>query len=267
MQKHLEPRRYLVSFDTHHLPHLFTDVLVVGTGAGGLRAAIEAARLGSVLLVTKSTLGDSNSGEAQGGVAVVMSPEDDTGSHVADTLRLGQGLADEQVVQLVVSEGPGEVRHLIDWGAKFDRTDGELSLTKEGGHSHARIVHAHGDATGAELVRTLTAVVAQAPLIQVLEHTFVIDLLTTDGTCVGAFAWDDRRGLTLIWAHACILTTGGCGQVYRETTNPEVATGDGVALAYRAGAELRDLEFVQFHPTTLYIAGTGADPHLGDAAG
>jgi L-aspartate oxidase len=255
MQKHLEPRRYLVSFDTHHLPHLFTDVLVVGSGVAGLRAAMEAARMGSVLLVTKSTLADSNSGEAQGGVAAVMSPDDGIEAHVADTLRLGQGLADEQVVQLVISEGPAEVRHLIDWGAQFDRSDGELSLTTEGGHSHARIVHARGDATGAELVRTLTAVVAQAPLIQVLEHTFVIDLLTTDNSCVGAFAWDDRRGLTLIWAHACILATGGGGQVYRETTNPEVATGDGIALAYRAGAELRDLEFVQFHPTTLYIAG------------
>jgi len=255
MRKHLEPRRYLVSFDTHHLPHLFTDVLVIGSGVAGLRAAIEAAQVGSVLLVGKGGLDDSNSWEAQGGVAAVMSPEDDIENHVADTLRTGQGLSDEAVVRMVVSEGPEEIRRLIDWGAEFDRTDGELALTKEGGHSHPRIVHARGDATGAELVRTLVRVVRRNPLIQVLEHTFVIDLLTTDDTCVGAFAWDDRRGLTLIWAHACVLATGGAGQVYRETTNPEVATGDGIAIAYRAGAALRDLEFVQFHPTTLYIAG------------
>ena len=255
MRKHLEPRRYLVSFDTHHLPHLFTDVLVIGSGVAGLRAAIEAAQVGSVLLVSKGTLDNSNSWEAQGGVAAVMSSEDDIESHVADTLGTAQGLGDEDIIRMVVAEGPGEIRRLIDWGVEFDRSDGALALTNEGGHSHPRIVHARGDATGAELVRTLARVVAQNPLIQVLEHTFVIDLLTSDNTCVGAFAWDDRRGLTLIWAHACVLATGGAGQVYRETTNPEVATGDGVGIAYRAGAALRDLEFVQFHPTTLYIAG------------
>ncbi len=255
MRSHLEPRRYLVSFDTHHLPHLFTDVLVVGSGVAGLRAAVEAARVGSVLLVTKGPVDDSNSWEAQGGVAAVMSVEDSLEEHVQDTMRTGQGLSDEDLVRTVVSEGPEEVRRLIEWGAEFDRTRGQLALTKEGGHSHPRIVHAQGDATGSELVRALVAVVRDNPLIQVLEHTFVIDLLTTDSTCVGAFAWDDRRGLTLIWARACVLATGGAGQVYRETTNPEVATGDGIAIAYRAGAELRDLEFVQFHPTTLYIAG------------
>jgi len=255
MRKHLEPRRYLVSFDTHHLPHLFTDVLVIGSGIAGLRAAVEAARVGSVLLVTKGPVDDSNSCEAQGGVAAVMSVEDSLEEHVQDTLRTGQGLSDEGLVRTVVSEGPGEIRRLIDWGAEFDEADGKLALTKEGGHSHRRIVHAQGDATGSELVRALVAVVRDNPLIQVLEHTYVIDLLTSDTTCVGAFAWDDRRGLTLIWAHACVLATGGAGQVYRETTNPEVATGDGIAIAYRAGAELRDLEFVQFHPTTLYIAG------------
>ena len=215
MRKHLEPRRYLVSFDTHHLPHLFTDVLVIGSGVAGLRAAVEAARVGSVLLVSKGPLDDSNSWEAQGGVAAVMSVEDSLEEHVQDTLRTGQGLSDEDLVRTVISEGAGEIGRLVEWGAQFDQDDGEVALTKEGGHSHPRIVHAQGDATGSELVRTLITVVRDNPLIQILEHPYVIDLLTTDTTCVGAFAWDDRRGLTLIWAHGCVLATGGAGQVYR----------------------------------------------------
>ena len=255
MRKHLEPRRYLVSFDTHHLPHLFTDVLIIGSGVAGLRAAIEAARVGSVLLVSKGAIDDSNSWEAQGGVAAVISPEDSIEEHVEDTLRTGHGLCDDAMVRLVISGGPEEIRRLLEWGAQFDTIDGELALTKEGGHSQPRIAHARGDATGRELVRTFAATVTQDPHIQVLEHTFAIDFLTSDSACLGAFVWDDRRGLSLIWAHACILAAGGAGQLYRETTNPEVATGDGVAMAYRGGAELRDLEFVQFHPTTLYIAG------------
>jgi len=269
MRKHLEPRRYLVSFDTHHLPHLFTDVLVIGAGVAGLRAALEAARVGSVLVASKSAVDISNSWEAQGGVAAVMSSEDSIASHIEDTLRTGQGLCDEEMVKSIVSEGPEAISQLISWGASFDSpsngggagqaprpvAQNGLALTKEGGHSHPRIVHAHGDRTGAELVRTLIRVVSENPLIHVLEHTYVIDLLTAEDRCVGAFVWDDRRGLTLIWAHACVLATGGAGQLYRETTNPNVATGDGIAMAYRSGAQLRDLEFVQFHPTTLYIAG------------
>lgn len=259
MKKHLEPRRYLVRFDTRRLPHVFCDVLVIGSGVAGLRAAIEAAKQTNVLLVSKRALEESNTKYAQGGIAGVLSPDDDFASHIHDTLVAGQGLCDPDVVREVIENAPARIRELIGWGASFDEEQGKISLTREGGHSRPRIIHARGDATGLEVAKTLLARVAATPAIQRVDHAFLIDLLTHEGRCVGAVIADNRWGQMLIWARQTILATGGAGHIYRETTNPETATGDGLAAAYRAGAELRDLEFMQFHPTTLYVAGAGRE--------
>ena len=255
MKNHIDPRRFLLRFDAHELPHRFADVLVIGSGVAGLRAALVAAEHASVLLVSKEELRECNTHYAQGGIAVMLAEPDSFQAHINDTLTVGQGLCDEQVVDTVVREGPARIRELIQSGAQFDEEAGTLTLTREGGHSHARIVHAQGDATGAEVERSLVQTVRDCPQIHCLEHTFVVDLLTEDGECLGAILSNQMQGVALVWAKQTILATGGCGQVYRETTNPEVATGDGMAMAYRAGAVVQDMEFVQFHPTTLYIAG------------
>jgi len=255
VKQHIEPRRYLVEFDTRRLPHLFADCLVIGSGVAGLRAAIGAAEAGRVMVVAKDDLDETNTAYAQGGMAVVNGADDSVERHVADTLATGQGLCDEAVVRQVVEGGPERLVELMAWGAAFDRADGGLALTKEGGHSAARIVHARGDSTGAEIQATLVRHVRSADAITVAEHTFVVDLLRADGRCVGALVHSAERGLAAVWARVTVLATGGAGRLYRETTNPRVATGDGVALAYRAGAQVADVEFVQFHPTTLYIAG------------
>ena len=257
MKKPLEVRRYLTPFNSRALPHLFTDVLVIGGGVGGLRAAIAAAEFGSVAVIAKKGMSDSNTAEAQGGIAVAMSPEDSIELHVKDTLSTGVGLCDEGTVRVVVGEGPERVKELISWGAAFDRKNGELEFTKEGGHSCARILHANGDATGAEISRALVAKARSIPAIELFEDHFVIDLLTAEGRAAGALVHSPAKGLMMLWASRVILATGGVGRLYRETTNPPTATGDGLAMAWRAGAVLSDLEFMQFHPTTLYVAGAG----------
>jgi L-aspartate oxidase len=248
--------RHLVSFDSRKAIHRFTDVLVIGAGIAGLRAALEAPPDLDVLVVTKDRLTESNSTYAQGGIASVLGKDDRFENHVEDTLVAGDGLCDPEVVELVVREAPHEIEKLIGWGTQFDLENGELALTREGGHSHRRIVHALGDSTGHEMMRAVIATAKAAENVTIWDDTFTIDLLTHDGACVGAVAW--RPGVTkeLIWAKQVVLASGGCGMVYRETTNPPVATGDGMAAAYRAGAELRDMEFMQFHPTILYVAGS-----------
>lgn len=251
----LEDRRYLCTFDSRELPQVFTDVLVIGAGVAGLTAAIEAADYGAVLVLTKAELKESNTYYAQGGIAVALSDEDDCSTHIDDTLRVGQGLCDKGVVELVVREGVERVRELIHWGARFDSDGKQLALGQEGGHSRPRIIHANGDATGQEVERTLEAKARSRANVRLAEHHFVIDILTAEDRACGALVWNERIGKMLVWAQQTILATGGAGQLYRETTNPGVATGDALALGYRAGARLRDLEFVQFHPTTLYVAG------------
>jgi L-aspartate oxidase len=248
--------RYLVQFSPKHTPHLFTDILVIGAGIAGLRAALAVPSAIDVLVVTKDKIQQSNSAFAQGGIAGVLSPEDRFENHIEDTLHAGGGLCHRDVVEKVVREAPEQINDLIRWGTHFDEEDGQLALTREGGHSHRRIVHALGDATGYEVMRAIIEHATHTPNITLWGDTFTLDLLTHEGRCVGALVSRPGQGLVLIWAKQTILASGGAGMVYRETTNPPVATGDGMAAAYRAGAELRDMEFMQFHPTVLYVAGS-----------
>src|SRR6266849_8079523 len=215
------PQRYLVQFNPKQTPHFFTDILVIG-----------------------------------GGIAGVLSPEDRFENHIEDTLTAGGGLCQRDIVELVVREAPQQINDLIQFGTHFDEEEGHLALTREGGHSHRRIVHALGDATGFEVMRAIIAKAKGQPNVTIWDRTFTLDLLTHEGQCVGALVSRRRREPVLLWAKQVILSAGGCGMVYRETTNPPVATGDGMAAAYRAGAELRDMEFMQFHPTVLYVAGS-----------
>jgi L-aspartate oxidase len=209
------------------------------------------------LIVTKDVLAESNSHYAQGGIAGVLDSDDRFEDHVADTIKAGGGLCDEQVVDSVVRAAPARINELIQWGCHFDREPaGGLVLGREGGHRRHRIVHALGDATGKEVIRTVIGQVRRLRNVDVWERTFTLDLLTHEGACRGALIAHPRGEKVLVWAKQTILCSGGLGRVYRESTNPRVATGDGHAMAFRAGAELRDMEFVQFHPTVLYIAGS-----------
>jgi L-aspartate oxidase len=248
--------RYLIQFQPKHTPHCFTDILIIGAGIAGLRAALEIPDSFQVLVVSKDSLQQSNSSFAQGGIAGVMSPEDRFENHIEDTLKAGSGLCDRHIVEKVVREAPEQIQQLVEWGTNFDEEEGHLALTREGGHSHRRIVHALGDATGFEVMRAIIARARQARHLELWDDSFTLDLLTHDGRCVGAVVWRPGYGKLLIWAKQVILASGGAGMVYRETTNPPVATGDGLAAAWRAGAELRDMEFMQFHPTVLYVAGS-----------
>jgi L-aspartate oxidase len=250
------PHRYLVQFSPKQTPHFFTDILVIGAGIAGLRAALAVPRSLDVLVVTKDQIQQSNSSYAQGGIAGVLSPEDRFENHIEDTLTAGGGLCHQDVVEMVVREAPAQIATLIDWGTRFDEEEGHLALTREGGHSHRRIVHALGDATGFEVMRAIIEKARHTPHITLWDDTFTLDLLTHDGRCVGALLARPGQGKLLVWAKETILASGGAGMVYRETTNPPVATGDGMAAAFRAGAELRDMEFMQFHPTVLYVAGS-----------
>ena len=242
----------------------YADTVVVGSGIAGLTAALAARHAGSVLLVTKAQLADGSTRWAQGGIAAALGRGDTTTAHFSDTMVAGAGLCDPESVRILVTEGPAAVRHLIGRGAEFDRaSDGRIALTREGGHHADRILHAGGDATGAEVSRALLARLDQLmDEIEVVDHALVLDLLRdTDGRAAGltlhVMGEGARDGVGAVRARAVVLATGGLGQVFNATTNPSVATGDGVALALRAGAQVADLEFVQFHPTVFWL-GEGA---------
>jgi L-aspartate oxidase len=248
--------RYLARFSAKRTPHYFTDILAIGGGIAGLRAALAVPDNLDVLVVTKDKIQESSSSYAQGGIAGVLSEGDRFENHIEDTIAAGGGLCHPEAVEMVVREAPQQINDLIQWDTHFDEEDGQLALTREGGHSHRRIVHALGDATGHEVMRAIIARAKSVTNITIWDDTFTVDLLTHEGNCVGALIWRPGIGNLLIWARQTIVASGGAGRVYRETTNPPVATGDGMAAAFRAGAELRDMEFMQFHPTVLYVAGS-----------
>jgi L-aspartate oxidase len=248
-------------------------VVVIGSGIAGLTAALQARKVGSVMVVTKDLLSAGSTQWAQGGIAAALGPGDTPEQHLRDTLVAGAGLCDEAAVRTLVTEGPDAVRELIALGTQFDHTAaGELSLTREGGHLRDRIAHAGGDATGAEIQRALVAAVHAAPDIEVIEHALVLDLVPgADGGVAGVtlhvMGEGQPNGVGAVLCRAVVLASGGLGQVYSATTNPSVSTGDGMALALRAGAVLRDLEFVQFHPTVMWLGleSKGQQPLISEA--
>ncbi len=235
----------------HHV-----DYAVVGSGIAGLRAAIELSAAGNVLVLAKSHLSDSATAWAQGGIAVALSDEDEIGLHEQDTINAGDGLCRPEAVGLLVEEGPKYISQLIEWGTEFDRAGTKLAFTREAAHSRSRILHAQGDSTGREISRALLARAHAIPHLHLRAHAFTTELITERGRVSGLRFIDETDGtLHELHANAVLLATGGVGQIYRETTNPEVATGDGMAIAYDAGAVLSDMEFMQFHPTALAIQG------------
>ena len=231
------------------------DFLVMGAGVAGLRAAVELADHGDVLVVTKESLGESNTHYAQGGIAVAMEGDEDVALHLKDTLAAGDGLVYQPAAAALVAEGPLRVAELIEWGARFDREGGKLLRTREGAHSMARILHANGDATGAEISRSLVEFARAHRRIRFAEWTTVTGLTVAYGKVTGIDLLDRESNRQRVSARAVLIAAGGAGQVYSDTTNPAVATGDGIALAAQAGAELADMEFYQFHPTALSVAG------------
>lgn len=230
------------------------DFLVIGSGVAGLRAALDLSREGRVIMLTKGHPLQSASIFAQGGVAVALSEEDDVAIHLTDTVRAGHGLCRREAVRVLVEEGPGRIQELIRWGAKFDKAGGKFAFAREAAHSRSRILRARGDATGNEMVRVLMAQAHRQKRIHRMDFHFTVDLVVEDGRCCGAVVLDEHSGEQFILpAKAVVLSTGGAGQIYARTTNPPNATGDGMAMAFRAGALLQDMEFVQFHPTALFL--------------
>jgi len=233
---------------------LHADFLVIGSGVAGLRAAVELGQKGRVLVLTKGHPLQSSSIHAQGGVAVAMSEEDDVSIHFTDTLKAGHGLCRKEAVRVLVEEGPERIQELIQWGARFDKAGGKFAFAREAAHSRSRILRARGDATGNEMVRALIAQVNRQKNVQRLDYHFTVDLVIDRGRCCGAVVLDESSGRHFVLpARAVVLSTGGAGQIFARTTNPPNATGDGIAMALRAGAVLQDMEFIQFHPTALYL--------------
>jgi L-aspartate oxidase len=232
------------------------DFLVIGAGVAGLRAAVELAPAGRVLVVAKEGLHESASEYAQGGIAAALADDDEIELHESDTIYAGDGLCDREAVKSLVEEGPAAIEELIGWGAEFDRDGSHLAFAREGAHSRNRILHTHGDSTGREIARVLYRKAASLAGVEFRTYAGVADLLMNGAEVCGVLVYD--RGAAepqSIYASAVLLATGGLGQTFSNTTNPPVATGDGVAMAYRAGAEIADIEFVQFHPTALAVEG------------
>ena len=236
--------------------HLSTDFLIIGGGVAGLRAAVELARNGDVLVVTKDAPSESSTEYAQGGVAVALSDEDEISIHFDDTIKAGDGLCNRKAVGTLVEEGPMRIRELIVWGAEFDQEGSKLAFTQEAAHSKRRILHAQGDSTGHEILRVLIDKVRSTGKATKIDFAFTVDLIIDEGRCTGAVVIQQKaRKVLLVSARAVILATGGSGRLYERTTNPPVSTGDGVAMAWRAGGTLVDMELIQFHPTALYRSG------------
>ncbi|WP_408956301.1 L-aspartate oxidase [Natroniella sp. ANB-PHB2] len=248
--------RYSTNFNLQKIERKRTDFLVVGSGIAGLYSGLKLAKKGRVRLLTKGQVRDCNTEYAQGGIAAAIDNNDNPKLHYIDTLRAGVGLTNSQAVNILTKESKARIKELIKLGVQFDQSGGKLALTKEGAHSCRRVLHAGGDATGAEIRRVLGEEVKNNKKIRVDTEVFVIDLLTNHNKCYGVLAYDQRKDKYLAYlAQAVILATGGAGQLYTKTSNPDIATGDGIAMAYRAGAEVMDLEFIQFHPTTLELPG------------
>lgn len=235
------------------------DFLVIGGGVAGLRAAIELAPEGSVLVLTKDKPTESTTGYAQGGIAVAISDEDEVRIHYDDTIKAGSGLCNEESARVMVEEGPEYIRELISWGAEFDKDGSKLSFTQEAAHTRRRILHSRGDSTGKEIDRVLIKKARSFSSVSRYDFAFTLDLIIKDGVCIGASVLRKDKVIN-IYAKAVILATGGAGQLFSRSTNPMMSTGDGIAIAYRAGAQIKDMEFIQFHPTTLFTP--GAPPFL-----
>ena len=248
---------YLIDFNLTHLPQLKTDVLVIGGGVAGLTSGLVASRYAKVLILAKGELDENASSNAQGGIAVALRKTDSWKLHLEDTLICGDGLSNRDAVELLVREGPRRIEDLIKKGANFDKVKGKINFTKEGAHSRRRIIHARGDATGKEVERVLLKEARENRSIRIIKNLFFIDLLHQNSEIFGVLVFDKvKKEIKAIIAKKVILASGGAGQLYQETTNPSVSTGDGLAAAYRSGAVLSNLEFFQFHPTALYLAGT-----------
>ncbi|HER25469.1 MAG TPA: L-aspartate oxidase [Candidatus Atribacteria bacterium] len=249
--------RYLINFDLSQVKKIFTDFLIVGSGIAGLYTSLKIFDKGEVTLLTKSKLKESNTEYAQGGIAVALGDKDSPHLHMEDTLKAGANFCDPEAVNILVTEGPKCVEELIELGTKFDKIEGKYNTTLEAAHQRPRILHARGDATGAEIEESLSQKVINENKIKIKENILVIDILTEHNTCYGVLVLHSATNEIIAYlAKAIILASGGAGQLFLNTTNPEVATGDGIAFAYRGGAKVTDLEFIQFHPTALYHQGS-----------
>ena len=236
------------------IPSQVTDFLIIGSGIAGLRAAIELAPHGEVCILCKDEPSESNTEYAQGGIAVALSDEDEVRLHYQDTMAAGDGLCNPEAVKILVEEGPHYIIELIDWGTEFDREGTKLDFTREGAHSKNRILHAHGDSTGKEIIRALLKKAKSYPSIHFYPQCYTKELMVEDDRCLGViYLNENEKSFHSLYASATLLATGGAGRVYSQTTNPPFATGDGMAIAFRGGTTMMDMEFVQFHPTSLFL--------------